>query len=98
MGTRSALLLALIGAETVGEAATAAFVNVIAEEFRGDGWIEHGYEGLTTYRVYAVFDDIGKPGLLSVYAIPESPARGACSGRSAATSARHPPSSACPSP
>ncbi len=73
MDTPSALLVALIGAVAVGEAAAAAFVKVTAEEFRGDGWIEHGYEGLTTYRVYAVFDWTSDDGVLSVFAIPESP-------------------------
>ena len=68
MDTPSALLVALIGAVTVGEAATADFVNVIAEEFHGDGWVEHGYEGLTTYRLYAVFDEPH-----AIYAVSDTP-------------------------
>ncbi len=70
MGTRSALLVALIGVVTVGEAATAAFVNVTAEKFRGEGWVEHGYAGLTAWRIYANFDGKNsEDGVLAVFGI-----------------------------
>ncbi len=74
MGTRSTLLVTLIGAVAVGEAATADFVNVTAEKFRGEGWVEHGYAGLTAWRIYANFDGKGSDdGVLSIFTLPDLP-------------------------
>ncbi len=34
----------------------AGFTGISTEMYTGDGWIEHGYQGFTTYRIYANFD------------------------------------------
>jgi len=77
------LLLALTGREAVPgdmvaplpEAATGtSFRSIECEEFTGEGWSDHGYEGLTTYRVYAVFEPGGAdPGVLSVFGLRGQP-------------------------
>ncbi len=37
-------------------AVQATFIGLRVEQYVGDGWVEHGYQGLTTYRIYANFD------------------------------------------
>ena len=38
-------------------AANAGFTGLTIEEYVGDGWVDNGYVGLTTWRLYANFDD-----------------------------------------
>ena len=42
---------------------------VVAESYVGEGWVENGYSGLTTWRVYVAECDGFDDGLLSVYGL-----------------------------
>jgi uncharacterized protein (TIGR03382 family) len=56
----SRALTALAGTLVMGSIAHAALLQVVAEEYVGDGWVDNGYTDLVTYRFYAEFS--GEPG------------------------------------
>lgn len=64
---------ACAGSVLLATISSADFVDVTAEPFVGDGWVCNGYEGLTTWRIYANFDGQGDDGVLSMFGMPGSP-------------------------
>jgi hypothetical protein len=54
---------------TWDEQACSASYPLIVEEYVGEGWMEHGFGelGLTAYRIYAAFDEVGDDGVLLVF-------------------------------
>lgn len=65
---------AALAAAALGAVAQAGFLGATAEPFVGEGWREHGFEGLTAWRITANFDGrSGDQGLLSVFALPGAP-------------------------
>ncbi len=67
------LLAGLIAAACLTSPLSAAFLGLVSEVFEEPEWREHGYEGLRTYRLYAVFDGNGNDGVLSVFGIMDLP-------------------------
>jgi uncharacterized protein (TIGR03382 family) len=57
----------------VAGAANAALLQVVAEEYVGDGWVANGYEGLVTYRIYAEFSGEAGDGVVAVFGNADSP-------------------------
>lgn len=57
----------------VAPMAPAELLQVTIEPYVGEGWIEHGYENLQTYRIYAIFDLTGDDGVLAVFGEPGDP-------------------------
>ena len=47
---------ALAGTLVFAAAANAGYTGLTLDTFVGDGWVDNGYVGLTTYRLYANFD------------------------------------------
>lgn len=63
-------LAVLVGALVVVTAhVPAAFLDVVAERFEAPEWRENGYDGLDTYRLYAVFDGNDDDGVISVFGV-----------------------------
>jgi len=70
MNTRHLSTLMLVGmCGAIAAPARADFTGLALEQYLGEGWIEHGYEGLTAWRVYAEFDN-EKDRLMAVHAWP----------------------------
>ncbi len=44
------------GTLVLAASANAGYTGLYVENFVGEGWADHGYVGLTTYRLYATFD------------------------------------------
>jgi hypothetical protein len=68
LGAAAALLLTVTAA--------ADFKSVLIEPYVGAGWVENGYEGLSTFRLYATFDNQnpGEDGVLAVWGSIDWPA------------------------
>lgn len=49
-----------------------SFVDIYAEPYVGDGWVENGFTGLTAWRLYAVFDSPAE-GVIAVFGNSTNP-------------------------
>ncbi len=74
MKQKAFALAGLAGMGIVAGSAAAAFTGVSIESYVGEGWVENGYAGLSTYRLYANFDGGGDDGVLSAFGIGGLPA------------------------
>ena len=70
---KATVLTALAGSMVVAGAANAALLQVVAEEYVGDGWVANGYEGLVTYRIYAEFSGEAGDGVVAIFGNADSP-------------------------
>ncbi len=61
------------GTMLLESSAQAEFLGLACEPYVGDGWVENGYEGLATYRVYAEFDECCMDGVFAVFGIAGVP-------------------------
>lgn len=51
-----------------------SFLGVECLGYLGDGWVDHGYDGLDTYRIYALFEQSGPGhGVLAVFGLDGAP-------------------------
>jgi MYXO-CTERM domain-containing protein len=66
-------LAGLAGTMILTGAASAAFTGIKKELYVGEGWVENGYAGLVTYRIYANFDGMDDDGVLSVFGVAGLP-------------------------
>ena len=74
---RANLLFAAAGALVGAGTADAEFTFLKCVLYEGEGWAEHGYADLTTWRLYANFDGLDPDdGVVSVLGLSLHPAAG----------------------